>query len=62
MYTVRYTKEEITALTQLIDIAVKGGGLNVAEAAVVLYKKLQVPEDKPEPVSKTASMPKATKE
>lgn len=38
--TVTFTKEEAQALLQIIDIAVKSAGLNVAEAATVLAKKI----------------------
>lgn len=38
---VRLTDEEATVLLQLIDMAVKAGGLNVAEVAVVLMKRIQ---------------------
>lgn len=38
--TIDLTKEEATALIQLIDIAVKAGGLQVANAALVLATKL----------------------
>ena len=41
--TIDLTKEEIQALVQLIDIAVKAGGLNVAQAALHLVNKLQPP-------------------
>lgn len=47
--TITFTEQEIQALIQLIDIAVKGAGLNVAEVAVVLTKKLQAPVAKKEP-------------
>ena len=40
MLTVTYTTQEAEALTALIDIACKSGGLRVAEACVVLLKKL----------------------
>lgn len=35
------TEEEINIIGQLFDIAIKAGGLQVAEAAVVLFKKFQ---------------------
>lgn len=38
--TIELTKEEATALVQLIDLAVKSGGLQVANAALVLMSKL----------------------
>tara|TARA_R100001443_G_scaffold100796_2_gene108318 strand:+ start:77 stop:304 length:228 start_codon:yes stop_codon:yes gene_type:complete len=37
---IEFTEGEIKVLLQLIDIAVKSGGLNVAEASSVLAKKL----------------------
>ena len=39
--TIEFTKEESAALLQLLDIATKAGGLNVAEAAIHLAKKFQ---------------------
>ena len=41
MINVQLTKEELSALIQLIDLSVKHAGMQVAEAAVVLTKKLQ---------------------
>lgn len=38
---VTYTQEEINTSIQLFDLAVKAGGLNVANAALTLTKKLQ---------------------
>ena len=43
MKTIEFTDGEISALLQLIDIAIKAGGLNVAEAGAVLAKKLGQP-------------------
>lgn len=40
MTAIEFTKEEASALLQLIDLAVKTGGLNVAEAATVLARKI----------------------
>ena len=41
---------EANVLTGLIDLAVKSGGLNVAEAAVVLTRKIaQAAQAKPAP-------------
>lgn len=40
MKTIEFTDNELQVLTQLIDLAVKAGGLNVAEAATVLAKKI----------------------
>lgn len=45
---VTYTDDEVKAAIQLYDMAVKHGGLNVAEAAIILAKKLQLPEEKNE--------------
>jgi len=42
MKTIQYTENELTVLVQLLDIAVKAGGLNVAEAAIALTKKIEV--------------------
>lgn len=38
--TVKLTSQEANVLLQLIDLAVKSGGIAVAEAAVVLTKKI----------------------
>lgn len=40
MIQVSFTEQEINVLNQLIDIAVKAAGLQAAEAAVILSKKL----------------------
>ena len=40
MKTIEFTDQELQVLTQLLDIAVKAGGLNVAVAATVLAKKI----------------------
>jgi len=45
MKQVLLTDEELNALLQLIDIAIKSGGLNVAEAGVVLARKMNQAED-----------------
>lgn len=39
--TIELTKEEAGILLQLIDLAVKSGGLNVAGASVVIANKIQ---------------------
>lgn len=39
-YTITLTEQEINALVNLIDLSVKAHGLNVAETAVVLVKKM----------------------
>ena len=38
---IKFTEEELQALAQLIDIAVKSQGMGVAEAAVVLVNKIR---------------------
>lgn len=48
--TVEFNENEIKVLINLIDIAVRNGGLNVAEAGVVLAKKLS---DAMQPKEKT---------
>ena len=47
-----FTEAEASAAVQLIDIAVKQGGLNVAEAGLVLSKKFQEAFKKEEKVEK----------
>lgn len=42
MKTIQYTDNELSVLVQLLDIAVKAQGLNVAEAAIALTKKIQM--------------------
>lgn len=39
-YQLELNEQERSALLRLLDVAVKGGGLAVAEAAVVLAKKI----------------------
>ena len=39
--TIELSEQEANALLQLIDLAVKSGGLNVAQAGVVLASKIQ---------------------
>ena len=39
--TIEFTQEEANALLTLIDLAVKAGGLNVAQAAAHLAGKIQ---------------------
>lgn len=41
MLTLELTKQEQIALLQLLDIAVKAGGLPVAEASIQLAQKIQ---------------------
>jgi|TARA_R100000030_G_scaffold71510_1_gene55060 hypothetical protein len=40
MKTIEFTDGEISALLQLIDIAIKAGGLNVAQAGATLAAKV----------------------
>ena len=40
MKSIEFTEGESNALVQLIDIAVKAGGLNVAQAGAALAQKL----------------------
>jgi hypothetical protein len=39
MKPIEFTEEEIKVTLQIIDIAIKAGGLNVAEAATIIAKK-----------------------
>ena len=49
MKTIDFTDGELSALVQLLDIAVKSQGLNVADAAVALVGKVsQASEPEPE--------------
>ena len=41
MKTIDFSDEELNALIQLIDIAVKAQGLGVAQAAVILADKVR---------------------
>jgi len=41
MKSVELSDEEISVLFQLLDIAVKSGGLNVAQAALVISEKIR---------------------
>lgn len=52
---VEFSQEEIKVLVQLVDLAVKAGGLQVAEASVVLVKKLQSATPKKEEEIKDAT-------
>ena len=54
MYKLELTEQEASALCVLIDMAVKTGGIQVAETGVVLVKKIQsskVKEDESEDVT-----------
>lgn len=46
--SVEYTEAEAKAAIELLDLAVKHSGLAVAEAALVLMKKLQAAFQEPE--------------
>jgi len=48
MAKIELTDDERRALAQLIDIAVKAGGINVAGAAAQLFAKIAVEEPQPE--------------
>ena len=48
MANIELSDEERRALAQLIDIAVKAGGINVAGAAAQLFAKIAVEEPQPE--------------
>lgn len=57
MIKIEFSVDEAKALLQLIDMAVKTGGLNVAEAGVVLARKIdnagaEVTNNKPLEVEK----------
>ena len=45
MITVSLSKEEIANLIQLLDIATKAGGLQVAQAALLIASKLQMAQN-----------------
>jgi hypothetical protein len=44
-YTLELNEQEKLALLQLLDLAVKAGGLGVAEAALVLARKVKDAEE-----------------
>ena len=50
MAKIELSDEERRALAQLIDIAVKAGGINVAKAATHLFDKIAVEEPQLEAV------------
>jgi hypothetical protein len=50
MAKIELSDDERRALAQLIDIAVKAGGINVAGAAAQLFAKIAVAEPQPEAV------------
>tara|TARA_R100001377_G_C3130378_1_gene89099 strand:+ start:361 stop:576 length:216 start_codon:yes stop_codon:yes gene_type:complete len=41
MKSIEFTDEELNALLQLIDLAIKSQGLNVAQAGVILADKIR---------------------
>ena len=41
MNSIEFSDEELSALMQLIDIAIKAQGLNVAQAGVILADKVR---------------------
>lgn len=41
MIQIEFSEQEANALIELINLAVKSGGLNVAQAGVVLASKIQ---------------------
>tara|TARA_R100000231_G_scaffold69056_1_gene55033 strand:- start:45 stop:260 length:216 start_codon:yes stop_codon:yes gene_type:complete len=50
MKTLEFSDDELSALVQLIDIAIKSQGLGVAEAAVVLVNKIKAAAGPPQEV------------
>lgn len=58
MTAIEFTKEEATALIQLIDLATKSAGLSVAEAATVLARKIAPATQDPQTESKPDISPK----
>ena len=50
MKTIEYTDNELQVLVQLLDVAVKAQGLTVAEAALVLAKKVQAAAESPDEI------------
>lgn len=40
MKSIEFSQNELSVTIQLLDIAVKAGGLNVADAASVIFRKL----------------------
>ena len=48
MITIELTEQEQQALLQLIDLAVKAGGLQVAEASAGIAKKIASPKPQEE--------------
>ena len=48
MKTIEFTDNELNILIQLLDVAVKSQGLNVAEAAVLLARKVAEVGETPE--------------
>jgi len=50
-----FNEQEVKALKGLIDIAIKAAGIQVAEAGVVLSKKLDNPITEIKPVETTTA-------
>ena len=44
-----FNDNEVAVMKQMLDLAVKAGGMQVAEAGLVLMKKLATPIVEPEP-------------
>jgi len=49
MKTIEFTEEEVNALVQLLDIAVKSAGLNVTQAVTLLMAKINPPPEAARP-------------
>ena len=43
MKTIEFSEQEINTIIQLLDLATKAGGLQVAQAALAIVAKLQAP-------------------
>lgn len=53
--TVTFTAEEVKVLHQLLDLAVKAGGLSVAGNADFLSRKISAPAPNPSPAAAPAT-------
>jgi hypothetical protein len=50
-----FSEQEVAVLRQLIDLAIKAGGIQVAEAGLTLFKKLGNPiREEPNDLKKKA--------
>ena len=58
MLKLKINEQEKNTLIQLIDLAVKSGGLRVAEAGVILAKRLEVLREEVASVNPTSVNPK----